>query len=144
MSFRCKTETSVIDGFFQQSFRRTVWWWLMVICSGAMRQGYLQLYSLNHDLLNGYHMRCNNHQKLLDCLKQVNQVIQRAGQLRCKYMHLLQYSYFCHVSCWPYCSIHCDSKTWYLVEKCFKVFAHASIPIVMLFENLCFTAHGMV
>lgn len=48
----------------------------------GMRQGYLQLYNLNHDLINGYYIRCNNHQKLLECLKQVNQVIQRAGQLR--------------------------------------------------------------
>ena len=55
-----------------------------IICRHGMRQGYLQLYNLNHDLINGYHMRCNNHEKLLECLKQVNQVIQRAGQLRCK------------------------------------------------------------
>ena len=55
-----------------------------IMCRHGMRQGYLQLYNLNHDLINGYQMRCNNHQKLLDCLKQVNQVIQRAGQLRCK------------------------------------------------------------
>jgi len=49
-----------------------------------MCQGYMQLYNLNQDLINSYNMRCNNHEKLLDCLKQVNQVIQRAGQLRCK------------------------------------------------------------
>ena len=56
----------------------------VVICRRGMRQGYLQLYNLNHDLINSYHMRCNNHQKLLDCLKKVNQLIQQAGQLRCE------------------------------------------------------------
>jgi len=56
---------------------------VVVIFRHGMRQNYLQLYNLNQDLINGYHMRGNNHQKLMECLKQVNQVIQRAGQLRC-------------------------------------------------------------
>jgi Bardet-Biedl syndrome 2 protein len=47
-----------------------------------MRQSYMELYSLNHDIISGYRIRCNNHQELLSCLKIVNQVIQRAGQLR--------------------------------------------------------------
>ena len=63
---------------------RSLCYYSAVMCRAGMRQGYLQLYNLNYDLIDGYHMRSNNHQKLLDCLKQVNQVIQRAGQLRCK------------------------------------------------------------
>ncbi|ELU16233.1 hypothetical protein CAPTEDRAFT_171644 [Capitella teleta] len=47
-----------------------------------MRQGYMELYNLNRDLINGYKIRCNNHDELLRCLKSVNQAIQRAGRLR--------------------------------------------------------------
>ena len=47
-----------------------------------MRKGYMELFDLNRDLINGYTIRCNNHQELLSCLKQVNQIIQRAGRLR--------------------------------------------------------------
>ena len=47
-----------------------------------MRRGYMELYDLNRDLVNGYKIRCNNHTELLSCLKIVNQVIQRAGNLR--------------------------------------------------------------
>ncbi|XP_072026618.1 BBSome complex member BBS2-like [Amphiura filiformis] len=47
-----------------------------------MRRGYMELYDLNRDLINGYKIRCTNHQELLSCLKLVNQTIQKAGQLR--------------------------------------------------------------
>ncbi|KAK7079057.1 Bardet-Biedl syndrome 2 protein [Halocaridina rubra] len=47
-----------------------------------MRQWYAELYNINKDLINGYKIRCNNHQELLTCLKQVNQTIQKAGRLR--------------------------------------------------------------
>ena len=47
-----------------------------------MRKGYMELYDLNRDLINGYKIRCNNHTELLSCLKIVNQAIQRAGKLR--------------------------------------------------------------
>lgn len=47
-----------------------------------MRKGYMELYDLNRDLINGYKIRCNNHNELLSCLKLVNQAIQRAGKLR--------------------------------------------------------------
>ncbi|XP_064634179.1 Bardet-Biedl syndrome 2 protein homolog [Lineus longissimus] len=47
-----------------------------------MRKGYMELYDLNRDLINGYTIRCNNHQELLNCLRQVNQTVQRAGRLR--------------------------------------------------------------
>ena len=47
-----------------------------------MRKWYAELYDLNRDLISGYKIRCNNHQELMDTLKQVNQIIQKAGRLR--------------------------------------------------------------
>ena len=47
-----------------------------------MRRGYMELFDLNRDLVNGYRIRCNNHTELLSCLKIVNQTIQKAGNLR--------------------------------------------------------------
>lgn len=49
-----------------------------------MKHWYRELYNLNKDLISGYKIRCNNHQELLNCLKQVNQTIQKAGRLRGK------------------------------------------------------------
>lgn len=48
----------------------------------GMRKGYTELYDLNRDLMNGYHIRCTNHTELINCLKTINQTIQRAGNLR--------------------------------------------------------------
>ena len=42
----------------------------------------MQLYELNRDIITGYTIRCNNHTELLECLKIVNQAIQKAGKLR--------------------------------------------------------------
>ena len=47
-----------------------------------MRRGYMELYDLNRDLVNGYKIRCNNHTELINCMKMVNQIIQRAANLR--------------------------------------------------------------
>lgn len=47
-----------------------------------MKKGYMELYDLNRDLINGYKIRCNNHQQLLNGLRVVNQTIQKAGNLR--------------------------------------------------------------
>ena len=47
-----------------------------------MRKGYMELFDLNRDLINGYKMRSSNHQELLSNLKQVNVMIQRAAKLR--------------------------------------------------------------
>ncbi|KAL4225721.1 Bardet-Biedl syndrome 2 protein [Mactra antiquata] len=49
---------------------------------GNMKKGYTELYNMNRDLINGYKIRCGNHQELLASLKQVNQVIQKAGKMR--------------------------------------------------------------
>ena len=47
-----------------------------------MKKAYSQLYNLNKDLMTGYKIRSNNHMQLLECLKIVNQAIQKAGKLR--------------------------------------------------------------
>jgi len=52
------------------------------VCRGNMKKGYTELYNMNRDLINGYKIRCGNHQELLAALKQVNLIVQRAGRLR--------------------------------------------------------------
>ena len=47
-----------------------------------MKKAYMQLYELNKDIVTGYKIRSNNHMELLECLKIVNQAIQKAGKLR--------------------------------------------------------------
>ena len=47
-----------------------------------MKKWYGQLYDINRDLIAGYKIRYNNHNDLMDTLKEVNQIIQRAGRLR--------------------------------------------------------------
>lgn len=49
---------------------------------GNMKKGYTELYNMNRDLINGYKIRCGNHQELLAALKQVNLIIQKAGRMR--------------------------------------------------------------
>ena len=56
--------------------------YIFCFCRKNMRKGYMELYDLNRDLINGYKIRCNNHTELLSCLKVVNQTIQKAGKLR--------------------------------------------------------------
>ncbi len=48
----------------------------------TMRKWYTQLYDINRDLIAGYKIRCQNHMELMETLKNVNQVIQKAGRLR--------------------------------------------------------------
>ena len=47
-----------------------------------MKRWYNQLYDINQDLVSGYKIRVNNNQELMDTLKDVNMIIQRAGRLR--------------------------------------------------------------
>lgn len=49
---------------------------------GNMKKAYSQLYELNKDLMLGYNIRSNNHLELLECLRIVNQAIQKTGNLR--------------------------------------------------------------
>lgn len=49
-----------------------------------MKRQYFELMNTNRDLINGYKIRCNNHDELLKNVKQLNQVVQRAANLRGK------------------------------------------------------------
>jgi Bardet-Biedl syndrome 2 protein len=48
----------------------------------TMRRSYTELYSMNNQLIVGYNLRASNHNGLLVALKEVNQMIQRAANLR--------------------------------------------------------------
>ena len=48
----------------------------------SMKKWYSQLYDINQDLVSGYKIRVNNHTELMETLKEVNQIIQKAGRLR--------------------------------------------------------------
>ena len=47
-----------------------------------MKMAYMQLYDLNKEVIRGYEIRRNNHLELLECLKIVNQAVQKATRLR--------------------------------------------------------------
>lgn len=48
----------------------------------CMRRAYTELFALNNQLIGGYNVRAGNHEGLLVALKEVNQVIQKAANLR--------------------------------------------------------------
>lgn len=48
----------------------------------VMRRAYTDLHALNNQLVGGYNIRAANHEGLLAALKEVNQTIQRAANLR--------------------------------------------------------------
>ena len=48
----------------------------------SMRRAYTELSSLNSQLITGYNVRQQNQQNLLAALKEVNQMIQKASNLR--------------------------------------------------------------
>ena len=47
-----------------------------------MRRAYTELYALSNQLIGGYNIRAGNHAGLLAALKEVNQMIQKAANLR--------------------------------------------------------------
>jgi len=49
-----------------------------------MKQNYIDLINLNRDLINGYRIRCTNHEELMKNLRFMNQMVQKAGNLRSK------------------------------------------------------------
>ncbi len=49
---------------------------------GGMRRSYTELNALNQQLVGGYNVRASNHDTLLAALKEVNQMIQKAANLR--------------------------------------------------------------
>lgn len=48
----------------------------------SMRKAYTELNAMNNQLISGYNVRQQNHENLLAALKDVNQMIQRAANLR--------------------------------------------------------------
>eukprot|EP01041_Mallomonas_annulata_P010049 gene10049-20934_t len=48
----------------------------------SMKRAYTELFSLNNNLIGGYNLRAGNHEGLLAALKEVNQMIQKAANLR--------------------------------------------------------------
>lgn len=48
----------------------------------TMTRNYAELFKLNNQLIGEYVKRSNNHQALLDALKEVNHTIQKAANLR--------------------------------------------------------------
>lgn len=49
-----------------------------------MKQHYVDLLHLNRDLINGYTIRCTSHEELIRHLRFLNQMVQKAGNLRRK------------------------------------------------------------
>lgn len=47
-----------------------------------MKKAYTELYRINEDLIGEYNKRSINHANLLESLKKVNQMIQKAAKLR--------------------------------------------------------------
>jgi Bardet-Biedl syndrome 2 protein len=49
-----------------------------------MKRHYMELINVNRDLINGYKIRCTNHEELMKNLRFLNQIVQKAGNLRSK------------------------------------------------------------
>lgn len=47
-----------------------------------MKQHYMELMNTNRDLISGYKIRSTNHEELVKNVKVLNQIVQRAGNLR--------------------------------------------------------------
>lgn len=54
-----------------------------------MKRNYAELMNMNRDLINGYKIRCTNHDELLKNVKELNLSIQKAGNLRGLFEFLL-------------------------------------------------------
>ena len=50
--------------------------------SEGMKRHYNELMNTNRDIIQGYKIRSSNHEELLKHVKTLNQVVQRAGNLR--------------------------------------------------------------
>jgi Bardet-Biedl syndrome 2 protein len=53
-----------------------------------MKQHYIDLLNLNRDLINGYRVRCTNHEELMKNLRFLNQMVLKAGNLRSKLLFI--------------------------------------------------------
>jgi Bardet-Biedl syndrome 2 protein len=47
-----------------------------------MKKHYIDLMNTNRDLISGYKIRSTNHEELIKNVKILNQIVQRAGNLR--------------------------------------------------------------
>ncbi len=47
-----------------------------------MKRHYIDLLNLNRDLISGYRVRCTNHEELMKNLRFLNQMVQKAANLR--------------------------------------------------------------
>ena len=54
----------------------------LLLDMNSMRKSYTELNILNNQLVAGYNVRASNHENLLSALKEVNQMIQKAANLR--------------------------------------------------------------
>ena len=61
----------IYEFFYEFNFPRNV-----------MKRNYAELMNMNRDLINGYKIRCTNHEELLKNVKDLNLSIQKAGNLR--------------------------------------------------------------
>ena len=48
----------------------------------TMRRSYTELSTMNNTMISSYNIRATNHENLLNALKEVNQMIQKASNLR--------------------------------------------------------------
>ena len=53
-----------------------------------MKRNYLDLVNLNRDLINGYRIRCTNHEEMMKNLRFLNQMVQKATNLRSKFLNI--------------------------------------------------------
>jgi len=49
-----------------------------------MKRHYIDLINVNRDLISGYKIRCTNHEELMKNLRFLNQMVQKAANLRSK------------------------------------------------------------
>jgi hypothetical protein len=64
-----------------------------------MKRNYIDLMNLNRDLINGYRIRCTNHEELTKNLRFLNQMVQKASNLRSKLFEISKIiSLFCFFS----------------------------------------------
>jgi Bardet-Biedl syndrome 2 protein len=59
-----------------------------------MKRQYSELMNTNRDLINGYKIRSTNHDELLRNVKLLNQIVQRAANLRGKQIQIIKIRWF--------------------------------------------------
>jgi Bardet-Biedl syndrome 2 protein len=57
-----------------------------------MKRHYIDLINVNRDLISGYKIRCTNHEELMKNLRFLNQMVQKAANLRSRKFEKLNFS----------------------------------------------------